>query len=58
MDNGGVSYPLNNLTIETEGTEEEAAEGLESALEMEVIGYGEDDGEGEGEGEGVGTLRA
>ena len=34
---------LNNLTIDTVGTEEEAVEGLEAALEMEV------DGDGEGE---------
>ena len=27
---------LNNLTIETAGTEEEAAEGLAAVLEMEV----------------------
>ena len=27
---------LNNLTIETAGTEEEAAEGISAALEMEV----------------------
>ena len=27
---------MNNLTIETAGTEEEASEGLEAALEMEV----------------------
>ena len=31
---GGVVEYLNNLTIETVGTEEEASEGLESALGM------------------------
>ena len=39
---------MNNLRIETEGTEEEAAERLKAVLGMEVDG----DGEGEGEGEG------
>ena len=43
---------LNNLTIETAGTKEEAAEQLEEALEMEV----EETGEGEEGGEG--TQRA
>ena len=37
---GGIEEKLNNLTIETAGTEEETTEGLEAALEMEV----EDDG--------------
>ena len=37
----GIVYTLNNLTIDTEGTEEEAAESLEAALGMEVDGYGE-----------------
>ena len=37
---------LNNLKIETAGTEEEAAESLEAALQIEVYG----DGEGEDEG--------
>ena len=32
---------LNNLTIETAGTEEEAAEQLEDALEMKVEETGE-----------------
>ena len=41
---------LNNLKIETAGTEEEAAEGLEVALEMEVGSYGKDEGVDEGEG--------
>ena len=50
---------LNNLSLETEGTEEEAAEGLEAALgistqEMEVEGNGGSKGE---EG-GGGTQRA
>ena len=58
VENGGVAGLLNNLTIETGGTEEEVAEGLEAALEMEVVGDGEDDGEGEGEEESDGTLRA
>ena len=33
---GGVAVILHNLTIETAGTEEEAAEGLVAALEMVV----------------------
>ena len=45
---------LNNLKIETAGTEEEATEGLEAALAMEVEG----DREREGEEEGGGTQRA
>ena len=44
---------LNNLSIETAGTEEEAAEGLEAALEMKVEG----DRGSEGEEEGGGTQR-
>ena len=44
---------MNNLTIETAGTEEEAAEGLEVALEMEVEERGS-----EGEEGGGGTQRA
>ena len=56
VENGGVPGFLNNLTIEMEGTKEEAAEGLEAALEMEVFGDGEDYGAGEDEEEGVGTL--
>ena len=39
-----MAVGLHNLTIETAGTEEEAAERLGTALEMEV------NGEGEGEG--------
>ena len=45
---GGVVQAINNLTIETVVTEEEAADGLKAALGMEV----EETGEGEGE-EGV-----
>ena len=39
---------LNNLTIDTAGTEEEAAEHLEAALGMQVedTGKGKDGGEG------------
>ena len=40
----GVAGIINNLTIDTAGTEEEAAELIEEALEMEV----KDTGEGEG----------
>ena len=35
-DIGGVMVSINSLTIETEGTEEEAVEGLSASLEMEV----------------------
>ena len=49
---------LNNLSIEKGGTEEEAAEGHEAALGMEVDGNGENDDADEGEEEGAGTLRA
>ena len=45
---------LNNLTIETAGTEEEAAEGLEAALGMEV----EEDGGSDGEEGSKGASRA
>ena len=45
---------LNNLSIETAGTEEEAAEGLKAALAMEVEG----DRGSEGEEEGGGTQRS
>ena len=44
---------LNNLNIDTTGTEEEVAEGLETVLEMEGDGDSEDEGEGEEEGEGT-----
>ena len=51
---GGVVQAINNLTIETVVTEEEAADGLKAALGMEV----EETGEGEGD-EGVeGTQTA
>ena len=39
---------FNKLTIETVGTEEEAVEGLVTALGMKVYGGGECEGEGEG----------
>ena len=39
---------ISNLTIETAGTEEEAAEGLEAALEMEVEERGSEGEEGGG----------
>ena len=56
---GGVMAGLNNLNIETAGTEEEAAEGLEAALgmasqEMEV----EEDRGSEGEYESGESPRA
>ena len=35
-ENGRMADRLNNLTIETAGTEEEAAEGLAAFLEMEI----------------------
>ena len=47
-----VERALNNLNIETAGTEEEAEEQLEAALEMEVVETGE------GEEEGDRTRRA
>ena len=40
------------MTVDTEGTEEEVAEILESELGMDV------DGEGKGEEEGEGNLRS
>ena len=43
---------INNLTIETAGTEEEAEEGLAVALEMEVEVEEEEDIEGEEGGGG------
>ena len=45
---------INNITIDTEGMEEEAAEQLTAALEMEV----EEDRDSEGEEGGDGTQRA
>ena len=41
---------LNNLTIETAGTEEDAAEDLEAALWMEVKEYGRSKGKEGGDG--------
>ena len=51
---GGVARLLNNLNIETAGTEEEGAEGLAESLRMEV----QEEGVSEGEEGGGGTLRA
>ena len=51
---GGVARLLNILTIETAGTEEEAAEGLAPALETEV----EEERGSEGEEEGAGSQKA
>ena len=51
---GGIAACLNNLNIETGETEEEAAEGLAVALEMEV----EEVGASEGKKEGGGTQRS
>ena len=45
---------INNLTIETSRTEEEATDGLEAALGMEV----EEDLDSEGNEGGEGTQRA
>ena len=36
MEGGGIEAGINNLSIETVGTEEEVAEGLTAALGMEV----------------------
>ena len=47
-----VTACLNNLTIETAETEEEAAERLGIVLGMEVDGDSEDEVEGEEEGVG------
>ena len=52
-DRGGIEVTLNNLTIETAGTEGEAAEGLAASLVMKV----EEDRGGEGEEGGDGTQR-
>ena len=41
-DSGGISDTLNNLRIETAGTEEEAADQLVATLEMEVEDTGKD----------------
>ena len=51
---GGIEATLNNLTIDTAGTEEEAAEFFEAALGMEV----EENGGSEGEEGGDGNSRA
>ena len=51
---GGVTAGLNNLTIGTTGTEDEAPEHLEAALGMEL----EADGGSEGEEGGDGTQSA
>ena len=48
-----VVVGLNNLTIETAGTEEEATEGLEAALQMDIDEEGEVDCEGEEEDDGT-----
>ena len=45
---GGVDGLLHNLTIETAGTEEEAADQLEAALEIEVKGEGGGEEGGDG----------
>ena len=50
----GIAAGLVNLNIETAVTEEEAEEGLEAALDMEV----EEGRDSEGEDEGGGTQRA
>ena len=52
-ESGGMKARLNNLIIETVGTEEEGAEGLAAALEMEVHG----DRGSEGEEKGGGGLK-
>ena len=53
-ESGGMAARLNNLTIETEGTKDEAAEHLETALGMEV----EAEIGSKGEEGGDGTQRA
>ena len=52
-DMGGVAADMGNLTIETTGTEEGAAEGLVAALVMEI----KEDRGSEGKEGGDGTLR-
>ena len=44
---------LGNVIIETAGTEEEAAEGIEDALTMDIEEAGKNNGEGEEGGEGI-----
>ena len=51
---GGVAGLLNNLTIYTAGTEEEAAVLLKEALGMDI----KETGEGEGDEGGEGSSRA
>ena len=51
-----MAVGLNNLSIETAGTEEEAEERLGDLLELKVKRYGE--GEGEGKEGGMGTQGA
>ena len=53
-ESGRMMTRLTNLSIETAGTEEEAAEGLAAALEMEA----EEDRGSEGDEEGGGNQRA
>ena len=53
-DSGGMAARLNNLNIETAGTEEETAGGLSDALEMEV----EEERGKKGDNEEGGTQRA
>ena len=50
-----MAVGVESLSIDTAGTEEEAAEGLEADIEMEIGEEGE--GEGEGEEGGGETLR-
>ena len=52
---GGVHEQLNNLRIETAGTEEEAAERLAASLAMEVEGDRGERGQGRGRGYSKGT---
>ena len=53
-ENGGVGGTSQNLNTETEGTEEEAEEGLEAALGIEL----EEDMDSEGEEGSEGNQRA
>ena len=52
---GGIAARLDNLTIETAGTEEEIAEGLAVALEMEVEEDQRERGRGRGWRDSMGT---
>ena len=47
---GGGVQAIHTLSIETAGTEEEAAEGLAAALEMQVEYYRGNEGEEGGDG--------